>query len=204
MTIEAGTRGSGGSLYMIDGRRGDRQRSLCSGWSATSSIRIHPLGARPAWPRRSSPERGVAANSSGDRRRDHPDVRRSRGTRPLRPRRPGSRPGATRSRDGNSGRGGEFLVEYIILDGVASSPAGGGLGGGTGSRTGDRASILAANETMKLAGGLFDVLFAACAFILFGLAVAASEGYSRWLGLFVVLGGAGESIGAEGDPGRSW
>ena len=56
--------------------------------------------------------------------------------------------------------------------------------------------ILAANETMNFAlASLFNILFAGVAFILFGFAVAASEGYPRWLGLLVVLGGL-ESIGA--------
>ena len=56
--------------------------------------------------------------------------------------------------------------------------------------------ILAANETMNFAlASLFNILFAGVAFILFGLAVAASDGYPRWLGLLVVLGGL-ESISA--------
>jgi hypothetical protein len=42
---------------------------------------------------------------------------------------------------------------------------------------------------------LFNILFAGVAFMLFGCAVAASDGYPRWLGLLVVLGGL-ESIGA--------
>jgi hypothetical protein len=73
----------------------------------------------------------------------------------------------------------------------------------------DRALALVAvstNETLNFAlASLFNILFAGVAFSLYGLAVAASDGYPRWLGLLVVLGGlesivAGVIQAAAGEP----
>ena len=56
--------------------------------------------------------------------------------------------------------------------------------------------LAAMNETINFAlASLFNILFAGVAFILFGFAVAASDGYPRWFGFVAVLAGFG-SIGA--------
>ncbi len=53
-----------------------------------------------------------------------------------------------------------------------------------------------ANETINFAlASLFNLIFAAATFILFGLAVALGDAYPRWLGWVAVLAGLG-SIGA--------
>ena len=84
----------------------------------------------------------------------------------------------------------------VILDGVAARQLAEDWAAAPAAEQATALRILAANETMNFAlASLFNILFAGVAFILFGLAVAASEGYPRWLGLFVVLGGL-ESIGA--------
>jgi hypothetical protein len=55
---------------------------------------------------------------------------------------------------------------------------------------------VARNETINFAlASLFNFIFAAATFILFGLAVALSDGYPRWLG-WIVVGAGVASIGA--------
>jgi hypothetical protein len=56
--------------------------------------------------------------------------------------------------------------------------------------------VMLANETANFAlASLFNILFAGVTFILFGLAVAFSNTYPRWLGWIVLVAGIG-SIGA--------
>ncbi len=53
-------------------------------------------------------------------------------------------------------------------------------------------SLVTANETINFAlASLFNILFAGVTFILFGLAVAFSGAYPRWLGWIVVAAGIG-------------
>ncbi len=84
----------------------------------------------------------------------------------------------------------------VILDGVAARQLAEDWATASAAEQATALRILAANETINFAlASLFNLLFAGVAFILFGFAVAASDGYPRWLGLLVVLGGL-ESIGA--------
>ena len=84
----------------------------------------------------------------------------------------------------------------VILDGVAARQLAEDWAAAPVAEQSGALRIMAANETMNFAlASLFNILFAGVAFILLGLAVAASDGYPRWLGLLVVLGGL-ESIGA--------
>ena len=56
--------------------------------------------------------------------------------------------------------------------------------------------MVLANETINFAlASLFNILFAGATFILFGLAVALSDVYPRWLGWVAVAAGLG-SVGA--------
>jgi hypothetical protein len=84
----------------------------------------------------------------------------------------------------------------VILDGVAARQL---AQEWASSAPGDRATALGLvhlNETINLAlASLFNFVFAAATFILFGLAVALSHVYPRWLGWVVVLAGVA-SIGA--------
>lgn len=67
-------------------------------------------------------------------------------------------------------------------------------------------ALVHANETLNFAlGSLFNFVFAAATFILFGLAVAFSDVYPRWLGWSVFLAGvasiaAGAIQAAVGEP----
>src|SRR5574341_109600 len=57
-------------------------------------------------------------------------------------------------------------------------------------------SVVSANEAINFAiAGLFNMSFAGVPFILFGLSVAPSHAYSRWLGWTAAIAGIG-SIGA--------
>jgi hypothetical protein len=84
----------------------------------------------------------------------------------------------------------------VILDGVAAPQLAEEWAAASGADKAIALSAVSTNETMNFAlASLFNILFAGVAFILFGLAVAASDGYPRWFGLLVVLGGF-ESIAA--------
>jgi hypothetical protein len=55
--------------------------------------------------------------------------------------------------------------------------------------------LVLAEETINFAlAALFNILFAGVSFILYGLAVAWSHTYPRWLGWIVVLAGAGSIL----------
>jgi hypothetical protein len=62
---------------------------------------------------------------------------------------------------------------------------------------GDRSIALGlvhANETINFArASLFNLVFAGVTFILFGLAVALSDVYPRWLGWVVLVAGSARS-----------
>jgi hypothetical protein len=84
----------------------------------------------------------------------------------------------------------------VILDGVAARQLAEEWAAAPAAERPIALRMVAANETVNFAlASLFNILFAGVAFSLFGLAVAASEGYPRWLGLVVLLGSL-ESIGA--------
>lgn len=62
-------------------------------------------------------------------------------------------------------------------------------------------ALVHANETINFAvASVFNFIFAAVTFILFGLAVAFSEAYPRWLGWLVFLAGVASGRGRL-DPG---
>lgn len=84
----------------------------------------------------------------------------------------------------------------VILDGVAAPQL---AQEWAAAPPGDQAVALGlvhANETINFAlASLFNLVFAGVTFILFGLAVAVSHVYPRWLGWVVLVAGVG-SIGA--------
>src|SRR5215211_5747253 len=84
----------------------------------------------------------------------------------------------------------------VILDGVAARQL---AQEWASAAPGDKATALGLvhlNETLNFAlASLFNFVFAAATFILFGLAVALSRVYPRWLGWVVFVGGVA-SIGA--------
>jgi hypothetical protein len=80
----------------------------------------------------------------------------------------------------------------VILDGVAAPQL---AQEWAAAAPGDKAVALGlahANETINFAlASLFNLVFAGATFILFGLAVALSDVYSRWLGWVVLVAGVG-------------
>jgi Domain of unknown function (DUF4386) len=83
----------------------------------------------------------------------------------------------------------------VILDGVAAKH----LADAWASAPADEKSIALAavtsEETFNFAlAALFNILFAGVTFILYGLAVATSHVYPRWLGWVVVIAGAGSIV----------
>ncbi len=84
----------------------------------------------------------------------------------------------------------------VIVDGVAARQLAEEWAAAPAAEQAMALRIVAANERLNFAlASLFNILFAGVVFILFGCAVAASDGYPGWLGLLVVFGGL-ESIGA--------
>jgi hypothetical protein len=81
-------------------------------------------------------------------------------------------------------------LTLIIIDGVAAHRLAIEWAAAPADRRETALAAVATIETLSLAlVSLFNLLFAGTAFTLFGLAVAASDNYPRWLGLLVVLGG---------------
>jgi hypothetical protein len=84
----------------------------------------------------------------------------------------------------------------VILDGVAAKVLADRWAAAPPPEQATALRIVLANETTNLAlASLFNILFAGATFILFGLAVALSDMYPRWLGWIAVVAGAG-SIGS--------
>lgn len=78
----------------------------------------------------------------------------------------------------------------VILDGVAARQLAQEWAGASASERQVALGLAHANETINLAlASLFNFVFAAVTFILFGLAVAFSDRYPRWLGWVAVLAG---------------
>jgi hypothetical protein len=84
----------------------------------------------------------------------------------------------------------------VILDGVAARQLAQEWAATSPGARAVALSLVHVNETMNFAlASLFNFVFAAVTFILFGLAVALSDVYPRWLGWTVFLAGV-LSIGA--------
>lgn len=87
-------------------------------------------------------------------------------------------------------------VILVILDGVAAPQLAEEWAAASPDQRATALALVSANETINFAlASLFNILFAGFTFILFGLAVAFSGAYPRWLGWIVVVAGIG-SIGA--------
>src|SRR5512132_4377564 len=84
----------------------------------------------------------------------------------------------------------------VILDGVAARQLAQEWASAAPDEKATARGLVHMNETINFAlASLFNFVFAAATFILFGLAVALSDGYPRWLG-WVVVGAGAASIGA--------
>jgi hypothetical protein len=84
----------------------------------------------------------------------------------------------------------------VILDGVAAKQLADQWAMAPESEKTIALGMVSANETINFAlAGLFNMSFAGVPFILFGLAVALSHAYPRWLGWTAAAAGSG-SIGA--------
>ncbi len=84
----------------------------------------------------------------------------------------------------------------VILDGVAAKQLADQWAMASESEKQIALGSVSANETINFAiAGLFNMSFAGVPFILFGLAVALSHAYPRWLGWTAAIAGIG-SIGA--------
>jgi len=84
----------------------------------------------------------------------------------------------------------------VILDGVAARQLAEEWSGAPPAERPVSLGLVHVNETINFAiASLFNLVFAGVTFILFGLAVALSDVFPRWLGWVVVVAGA-SSIGA--------
>jgi hypothetical protein len=80
----------------------------------------------------------------------------------------------------------------VILDGVAASQLAEEWATAPADQKATALALVTANETINFAlASLFNILFAGITFILFGLAVALSDAYPRWLGWVAVAAGVG-------------
>ena len=87
-------------------------------------------------------------------------------------------------------------LTLVILDGVAARQLAQEWASAAPANSATALGLVHVNETSNLAlASLFNFVFAAATFILFGLAVALSHVYQRWLGWVVVVAGVA-SIGA--------
>jgi hypothetical protein len=79
----------------------------------------------------------------------------------------------------------------VILDGVAARQLAQEWAAASPPQRDLALALVHANETINFAlASLFNLVFAAATFILFGLAVALGAGYPRWLGWVAVAAGA--------------
>lgn len=86
-------------------------------------------------------------------------------------------------------------VILVTLDGVAAKHLADAWASATGDEKVTALQVVISEETFNFAlAALFNILFAGVTFILFGLAVASSHEYPRWLGLVVVVAGAGSIV----------
>ena len=94
----------------------------------------------------------------------------------------------------------------VILDGVAARQLAQEWAAASSGERSIALGLVHANETINFAlASLFNFVFAAASFILFGLAVAFSDTYPRWLGWVAVVAGvlslaAGGIQSAVGEP----
>ena len=83
----------------------------------------------------------------------------------------------------------------VILDGVAAKQLADAWATAPSEEQGIALRIVAANETMNFAlAGMFNATFAGLPFIAFGLAVALSQVFPRWLGWIAVAAGLGSVL----------
>jgi hypothetical protein len=84
----------------------------------------------------------------------------------------------------------------VILDGVAAKQLADQWSRAPADEQATALRVVLANETVNFAlASLFNILFAGATFILYGLAVALSDVYPRWLGWIAVAAGVA-SVGA--------
>src|SRR4029453_7840380 len=84
----------------------------------------------------------------------------------------------------------------VILDGVAAKQLADEWAQAPAEEQAAALRVVLANETTNFAlASLFNILFAGATFILYGLAVAFSDVYPRWLGWVAVTAGVA-SVGA--------
>jgi hypothetical protein len=94
----------------------------------------------------------------------------------------------------------------VILDGVAAKQLADEWAEAPAENSVTALALVISNETVNHAlASLFNLAFAGVAFILFGLAVASSERFPRWLGWVAVVAGvasisAGLVQGILGEP----
>jgi len=83
----------------------------------------------------------------------------------------------------------------VILDGVAAKQLADEWAGAPAEEQAAALRVVLANETTNFAlASLFNILFAGATFILYGLAVALSDVYPRWLGWVAVTAGLGAGL----------
>ncbi|HEX2032018.1 MAG TPA: hypothetical protein VHL78_11560 [Actinomycetota bacterium] len=83
-------------------------------------------------------------------------------------------------------------VVLVILDGLASKRIAEAWVTAPANEAAAALRLVLAEQTINFAlAALFNILFAAVTFMLFGLAVAASRSYPRWLGWVAAVAGAG-------------
>jgi Domain of unknown function (DUF4386) len=83
----------------------------------------------------------------------------------------------------------------VILDGLAAKRIAEAWATAPASEQPAALRLVLAEETINLApAALFNILFAGVTFILYGLAVAWSRVYPRWLGWVVVVAGIGSVV----------
>lgn len=89
-------------------------------------------------------------------------------------------------------------VVLVVLDGVAARQLAQEWAASTPGDAPQALALVTVNETMNFAlASAFNFVFAATTFVLYGLAVAMSDAYPRWLGWIAVAAGL-DSIAAGG------
>jgi Domain of unknown function (DUF4386) len=80
----------------------------------------------------------------------------------------------------------------VVLDGVAAKQLADEWAAAPAEQSAAALRVVTANETTNFAlASLFNILFAGVTFVLYGLAVALSDAYPRWLGWVAAIAGVG-------------